>query len=188
MINNRFNVLYFNNEDLDQLNISLSKIIDNVKILNQHKDLEQAMILLERELYKLLYMNFKDKTNHICLVTESTTHIKYKRYLLLMNISQLVENLLKYNITSLLISRIMQHLIDQIILIQDLSVKDSNIYLNENLVIYVLENADYDVAYKNSIFNRLLANLKYLKFTDFLEFLSYIDRKRITDSNFSSKI
>jgi len=188
LINKRFNVLFFDNEDLDHLNSSLDKVIENVKLFHHQKDFDQALTLLEREMYKVLYEQFKDKTNNICLVTESTVHIKNKRYLLLVKISELVENLLNYNINSSLISRFVQHLIDQIILIQDISVRDCNIYLNENLVIYVLENTEYDIPYKNSVFNRLLANLKYLKFTDFLGVLSYLDRKTVVDTNFSSKI
>ncbi len=188
LINKQFNVLFFDNEDLDHLNLLLDKVIESVKLFHQQKDLDTTLTLLERDMYKVLYEEFKHKTNKICLVTESTVHIKHKRYLLLVKISELVENLLKYNINSSLISRFVQHLIDQIILIQDISVRDCNIYLNENLVIYVLENTEYDIPYKNSVFNRLLANLKYMKFTDFLGVLSYLDRKTVTDTNFSSKI
>ena len=105
-----------------------------------------------------------------------------------MNLSRLVSELLEKKISTSLISKHIRHLINQLILVQDISIRSNNIYLNIDLIIFVLENTHYDSSYKVSIFNRLLKNIKYLKINDFLRFLAYLDERSSKNNNFSSII
>ena len=183
LMNKYFNILFFDDRDSKMLNDKILQLQKHVSLMNL-SDIE--ITKLEKNFFSLIYKEFTNKTNEICLVSNSLS--EESRSQLLMNLSRLVSELLEKKISTSLISKHIQHLINQLILVQDISIRSNNIYLNIDLIIFVLENTHYDSSYKVSIFNRLLKNIKYLKINDFLRFLAYLDERSSKNNNFSSII